>query len=216
MDYDMDREGVLKLVSDLNVRFVRLWFTDVLGFLKSVAITPNELETALDEGMGFDGSSIEGFARIEESDIFAKADPHTFTILPWSHETGVLVGRMMCDILKSDGTPYEGCPRWALKRNLKKAAEKGYQYFVGPELEYFYFKDSKSTELLDAGGYFDLTPIDVTSSVSWVTITNIDTQNNEITYSVAANTDSNTRTGGIFIGDRVFTILQTADDTTEI
>jgi glutamine synthetase len=161
-----DRDCVLKIVADRKVKFIRLWFTDVLGFLKSFAITVDELEGALDEGMGFDGSSIEGYARIEESDMIAKPDPETFTLLPWRPDEGAAVARMFCDVLKPDGEPYEGDPRWALKRNLKKAADLGYTFHVGPELEYFYFESSDGTPVtLDAGGYFDLTPRDVASDL---------------------------------------------------
>jgi len=160
-----DREYVLKAVADNNIRFIRLWFTDVLGFLKSFAITPEELVEALDEGMGFDGSSIEGYARIEESDMIAKPDPETFAILPWRPQDEGSVARMFCDVLEPDGSPYVGDPRWALKRNLKKAADKGYTFYVGPELEYFYFKNSADVEPLDAGGYFDLTPLDAASDL---------------------------------------------------
>jgi glutamine synthetase len=155
-------EQVLKTVKENNVKFIRLWFTDVLGFLKSFAITPDELDNALNEGMGFDGSSIEGYARIEESDMIAKPDPATFTILPFHGENNALEARMFCDILEPGGGPFAGDPRWALKKNLKKAKDMGFSYYVGPELEYFYFKDaSPHTETLDAGGYFELTPIDV-------------------------------------------------------
>jgi len=165
MSLTTDKEGVLKAVEDHNVRFIRLWFTDVLGFLKSFAITVDELETALDEGMGFDGSSIEGYARIEESDMIAKPDPSTFTILPWRRNDECSVARMFCDVLEPDGSPYDGDPRWALKRCMKRAAELGYTFYVGPELEYFYFKSDKSPETLDSGGYFDLTPLDVASDL---------------------------------------------------
>ena len=137
-----DREFVLKTVKDRKVKFIRLWFTDVLGILKSFAITVEELEGALDEGMGFDGSSIEGYARIEESDMIAKPDPNTFEILPWRPNEGAGVARMVCDVLRPNGQPYEGDPRYALKRNLKKTADLGYTFYVGPELEYFYFKSS--------------------------------------------------------------------------
>ena len=160
-----DKEYVLKMVKDQNVRFIRLWFTDVLGFLKSFAITPDELEGALEEGMGFDGSSIEGFARIEESDMIALPDPNTFCILPW-RGTETPVARMFCDILQPDGTPYAGDPRYVLKRVLKKAAEKGYTFYTGPELEFFFFKSQDGPPVtLDRGGYFDLTPLDVASDL---------------------------------------------------
>ena len=161
----LDREGVLKAVKDGKVKFIRLCFTDVLGFLKSFSITTEELEEALDEGMGFDGSSIEGFARIEESDMIAKPDTNTFALLPWRSSEETPVARMFCDILEPNGTPYNGDPRFALRRMLKKAADKGYTYYVGPELEYFYFRSSQAAEVLDAGGYFDLTPRDVASDL---------------------------------------------------
>ena len=166
----MTKEGVLKAVRDNNVKFIRLWFTDILGFMKSFAITPNELEMALSEGMGFDGSSIQGFARIDESDMVAMPDPSTFKLLPWRAKEDGAVARMFTDVLNPDGTPYVGDPRYVLKRQLKKAADKGYSMYVGPELEFFYFKDSSGTEYLDHGGYFDLTPLDVASDLRRDTI----------------------------------------------
>ncbi|MGI2335195.1 MAG: glutamine synthetase family protein [Dehalogenimonas sp.] len=156
-------EYVLKRAHDEKVRFIRLWFTDILGHLKSFAISISELEGALQEGMGFDGSSIEGYCRIDESDMMALPDPDTFTTLPWRKKGEENVGRMFCDIKKPGGEQFEGDPRYVLKRMLKKAAEKNYTYYVGPELEYFYFKDDKTTEFQDHGGYFDLTPRDVAS-----------------------------------------------------
>jgi glutamine synthetase len=180
----MNKELVLKTVRDKDVKFIRLWFTDVLGFLKSFAIMPEELETALKEGMGFDGSSIEGFARIEESDMIAMPDPTTFTMIPWRTHENVGVARMFCDILKPDGSPYEGDPRWALRRNLKKAADLGYSFYVGPELEYFYFKDTGcEPKTLDAGGYFDLTPLDVASNLRRDTILALDAMGVKVEYS---------------------------------
>ncbi len=176
-------EYILKEVRDKNIEFIRLWFTDVLGFLKSFSISPRELELAFEEGMGFDGSSIEGFARIEESDMVAKPDPNTFTILPWRASGNENVARMFCDIVKPDGTPYEGDPRWALKRNLKKAADLGYIMNVGPELEFFYFKDSGGTEILDRGGYFDLTPLDVASDLRRDTIRTLEFMGIPVEYS---------------------------------
>jgi len=179
----MDKEYVLKTVEEKKVKFIRLWFTDVLGYLKSFAITVDELEGALDEGMGFDGSSIEGFARIHESDMMAKPDPSTFAILPWRPTEDAAVARMFCDVLEPDGTPYKGDPRYALKRNLKKAADLGYTYYVGPELEFFYFKDSKSTQCLDSGGYFDLTPLDVASDLRRDTILALEKMGIHVEYS---------------------------------
>ncbi|MBN2372618.1 glutamine synthetase [bacterium] len=170
-DLNKDKEYVFKTVKEKNVRFIRLWFTDVLGFLKSFSITIDELESAFENGMGFDGSSIEGFARIEESDMIAMPDPGTFTIVPWRSNDEVAVARMFCDILNPNGTPYDGDPRWALKRNLKKAADLGYTFYVGPELEYFYFKSPEGKPVpLDAGGYFDLTPLDIASDLRRSTI----------------------------------------------
>jgi len=164
-------EEVFKKVKEHNVQFVRLWFTDVLGFLKSFDITLEELEGALAEGMGFDGSSIEGYARIEESDMMAKPDPSTFTVLPFRGSEDAIEARMFCDILEPDGTPYAGDPRWVLKKNLQKAKDIGYAFYVGPELEYFYFKDSSvKMEILDNGGYFDLTPLDVAKNLRNETI----------------------------------------------
>ncbi len=155
------KEYVLKKAHDNNIKFIRLWFTDVQGFLKSFDITVEELEGALSEGMGFDGSSVEGYSRIEESDVMAVPDPNTFQIFPHNSD-GNGVARMFCDILESDGSHFEGDPRWVLKRTLKKAKEMGYTFYVGPELEYFYFKsDNGIPETLDKGGYFDLTTLDV-------------------------------------------------------
>ncbi len=179
-----DKEYVLKQVKEQNVKFIRLWFTDVLGFLKSFSILPAELEDAFDEGMGFDGSSIEGFARIEESDVIAKPDPNTFVILPWRVSDGTNVARMFCDILNPDGSPYEGDPRYVLKRNLKKAADMGYTLYVGPELEYFYFKSSEGKpQTLDHGGYFDLTPLDAGSDLRRDTIMTLENMGIQVEYS---------------------------------
>jgi len=168
---DEAKEKVLKEVADKKIRFIRFWFTDVLGFLKSFAITAAELEAGLEEGMGFDGSSIEGFARIEESDMIALPDPSTFVVLPWRSNEGAGVARVICDVMRPDGTPYEGCSRHALKRVLKKASDLGYTFYVGPELEYFYFKSAEGAPVtLDAGGYFDLTPLDVASDLRRETV----------------------------------------------
>lgn len=177
------KSDILKLVKENKVRFVRLWFTDVLGFLKGFAITVDELEGALDEGMGFDGSSIEGFARIEESDMIARPDPGTFAILPWRSQDGFSVARMFCDIYEPSGKPFEGDPRFVLKRNLAKAKEKGFTYNVGPELEYFYFKDSETPQPLDKGGYFDLVPLDVAQDLRRDTILTLQAMGVAVEYS---------------------------------
>jgi glutamine synthetase len=162
-------DDVKKIVKDKDISFIQFWFTDVLGVLKTFAVTPSELEEGLTEGMGFDGSSIEGFARIHESDMIAKPDPETFQILPWrSGERPV--ARMFCDVLNPDGTPYEGDPRYAFKRLLKTVSDQGYTYYLGPELEYFYFEDNTSTEILDTGGYFDARPLDLAGDLRRETI----------------------------------------------
>jgi glutamine synthetase len=163
------KDNVLSLVKERDVKFIRLWFTDILGMLKSFTITVEELNNALEDGMGFDGSSIEGFARIDESDMVALPDPSTFQLLPWRPKE-YAVARMFCDILRPGGEPFEGDPRYVLKRNLKRAADKGYTFYVGPELEYFYFRDAKGTEPLDAGGYFDMTPLDMATDLRRETV----------------------------------------------
>jgi glutamine synthetase len=158
------KEYVLKQAREQGIKFIRLWFTDILGFLKSFALPVEELETALEDGVGFDGSSIQGFVRIDESDMIAMPDPDTYMPLPWEpREHGV--ARMFCDIYTPEKKPFEGDPRYVLKRNLKKAADMGYIYYVGPELEYFYFKDARGTEPLDVGGYFDMDPHDAANDL---------------------------------------------------
>ncbi len=162
---------ILKKAEEANVQFFSFWFTDILGFLKSFTITADEIQEALDEGMGFDGSSIEGFARIEESDMIAKPDPSTFQIVPWEPRDGGATARMFCDVLNPDGSHYDGDPRWILKKNLQKAAKMGFTYCVGPELEYFYFKTSEpTTQILDKGGYFDIMPSDMGSHLRRQTV----------------------------------------------
>lgn len=153
------RKEVIESIQAQGIEFIHLWFTDVLGFLKTLVISVEELENAVQEGMGFDGSSIAGFARIQESDMIAIPDPTTLRITPWRQD-GQPVATMFCDIVKPDGTPYEGDPRYVLKKVLRKAAELGYTFYVGPELEYYYLRDDKSTELLDRASYFDMTTRD--------------------------------------------------------
>jgi glutamine synthetase len=156
-------DAVLKRVKDEKIEFVRFWFTDIFGVLKSFAIGKDELEDAFADGMGFDGSSITGFNRIEESDMIAMPDPSTFKILPWRGKD-YPVGRVFCDVLKPGGEPYEGDPRYVMRRALERARGMGFDhYYLGPELEFFLFKDDQGTEVLDRGGYFDLTTLDVAS-----------------------------------------------------
>jgi glutamine synthetase len=158
---DKQQEFVLRALEERDVRFVRLWFTDVLGFLKSVAVAPAELEGAFAEGIGFDGSAIEGFARVYEADMLAKPDPSTFQILPWRGETHG-TARMFCDILMPDGSPSYADPRYVLKRTLAKAADLGFTFYTHPEVEFFLFKQPQSPDAepvpVDSSGYFDHTP----------------------------------------------------------
>jgi len=157
---DHDKEFILKHAHDNHVKFIRFWFTDILGFLKSFAITIDELEDSLNEGVRFDGSTLHGFIRLDEQEMIALPDPSTFKILPWRPREHS-VARMFCDIYRVDMTPYEGDSRYILKKNLKKAADRGITFYTGPEIEFFFFKNSKNPEILDSGGYFDLTPLDM-------------------------------------------------------
>ena len=179
---------VIEQCKEHDVRFIRIWFTDVLGFLKSFAISVNELENALADGIGFDGSSIEGFTRIDESDMVAMPDPDTFRILPWRPTENHAVARMFCDVQLPGGQPFEGDPRYALKKALKRISDMGYTFYVGPELEYFYFKKNgdgrpQGTEFLDAGGYFDLTPLDEASDLRRDTVLNLEAMGIQVEYS---------------------------------
>jgi glutamine synthetase len=176
------QKDVLKIVKDHDVSFIQIWFTDVLGMLKGFAITPSELEGALAEGMGFDGSSIEGFARIEESDMVAMPDPATFEFLPWRPKDRP-VARMFCDILEPDGSPYEGDPRYVFKSVLAKAAEQGYTFYLGPELEYFYFENNEAPKIIDKGGYFDTPPLDTAGTLRRDTIFALQEMGIEVEYS---------------------------------
>ncbi len=163
------REFVLQQCRQQDVKFIRLWFTDILGSLKSFAITFEQLEEALEEGVSFDGGAIEGFARAGESDMTAFPDPSTLQVLPWRPRER-RVARMFCDVHLPDGSPFPGDPRQVLKRNLERAAALGFTFYVGPEIEYFYFKDSEGTTPLDQGGYFDLTPLDGASDLRRETV----------------------------------------------
>ncbi len=164
------RKQVLKEMQDQGVEYLLLWFTDLEGHLKSFAVTPSEVEGALDDGMGFDGSSITGFNAIEESDMVAIPDPATYRLMP-SREGETKVGRMICDVVKPDGEPYEGDPRYVLRRALERMESMGFDTFnVGPELEYFLFNDNSSTETLDEGGYFAMTALDAATELRNETI----------------------------------------------
>ena len=153
-------KDVVKFCEERDVEMIHLWFVDILGQLKAVGITLRELGTALAEGVGIDGSSVEGFARIYESDLIAMPDISTFQLLPWK-VNGEHVGRLICDIQNPDGSPYAGDTRHVLKRALKKIEKSSYTFYLGPELEYFYFKSVTDRTLLDAAGYFDQVPDDI-------------------------------------------------------
>jgi len=163
---------VLRTVEERGVRFVQLWFTDVLGRHKAFHVTPAELEDALDQGMTFDGSAIDGFSRTTESDLLARPDLTTFQLLPW-YEQDAGVARVFCDIVNIDGTPFEGCPRQQLRRVLDSARAKGYTFFVAPEIEYFYFADlnpKTGPTPSDLGSYFDLLTDDTPSQLRRQTV----------------------------------------------
>lgn len=161
----LTKEDVLRLVAEYNVRFIRLQFTDILGIPKNVSISPRQLEKALNNELMFDGSSIEGFVRIEESDMYLHPDPNTFIIYPWRTSEEGTVARMICDIYNPDGTPFAGDPRFVLKSALQEAANMGYTFNVGPEAEFFLFHTSSdgtpTVVTHDKAGYFDLSPIDL-------------------------------------------------------
>ena len=181
---DGSREYVLNAASEHGVKFIRLWFTDILGFLKSVAIPVEQLDGALTEGIGFDGSSVEGFARIDESDMIAMPDPNTFQVLPFRPQEGGTVARMFCDILQPGGNPYRGDPRWVLKKNLRRAGDMGFAFYVSPEMEFFYFeKPEVPLEGLDEGGYFDQTSLDVASDLRRDTVLTLEKMGIEVASS---------------------------------
>ncbi len=182
-DAPASTEDVKAICAERDIRFIRLWFTDVLGQLKSFSVGVDELDDAMAGGMGFDGSSITGFNAIEESDMIAMPDPSTFAILPWRpEEQGV--GRMFCDVLTPERTPYEGDPRHVLRRALARMEEMGFDTFnVGPELEYFLFRDQHGTEVLDEGGYFDLTTLDAGSDQRRETVLALEQLGIDVEYS---------------------------------
>ena len=170
---------VYELVKRHDVRFVRLWFTDVLGHLKSFSINASELKRAFERGIGFDGASLTGFNSVEESDMVARPDASTFSLIPWRPEGVDAVARMYCDIEVPGGLPYEGDPRWILKRALERAAAMGFDDFlVAPEVEFYYFRSARPAdgvpEILDEGGYFDLTTLDAGSDVRRETVLSLE------------------------------------------
>jgi glutamine synthetase len=181
---ERQQDYVLRTVEERGVRFIQLWFTDVLGIPKAFAITPAELENALEEGMTFDGSAIDGFSRVQESDVLAKPDPRTFQILPFQH-TNEPVARVVCDILSLDGTPFEGDPRNVLRRTLDRAREAGFTFYAAPEIEWFYFADDDPAVVqpLDRGTYFELTVADLTTDLRKRTVLTLEEMGIPVEYS---------------------------------
>src|SRR5256714_3004607 len=183
---ERQQDYVLRTVEERGVRFIFLWFTDVLGQLKSIAITPAELENAFAEGMSFDGSAIDGFTRVQESDALLHPDPNSFELLPWRGGDEASVARMFCDVSNLDGTPFEGDPRHVLRRNLDRARERGFSFYAGPDMEYFYFASADGTrpvEPLDAGSYFDLTTADVATDLRKRTVLFLEAMGIPVRYS---------------------------------
>ncbi|MFA5775306.1 MAG: glutamine synthetase family protein [Ilumatobacteraceae bacterium] len=182
---EQQRDYVLRTVEERGIRLVRLWFTDVLGNLKSFAISPAEMENAMNDGMSFDGSSIDGYSRVQESDVLAIPDANTFEVLPWVDPKGA-EARVFCDIAHLDGTPFDGDPRQVLRRNLDRSRKAGYSFYVAPDMEYFYFAPpvaGQQPELLDEGGFFDLTSTDIASSLRKETIRTLETMSIPVEYS---------------------------------
>jgi len=167
------KREVINFVKKHKITNIQLWFTDILGNLKCCVITDDELEATLNHGKGFDGSSVAGYAEAQESDILAMPDISTFKIVPWESKKEP-VARMFCDILTPEKEPYPGDPRYALRRNIERAKKMGFTFYIGPELEYFYFKRSDKPEILDEGGYFDLVPNDVANKLRKETVKMLD------------------------------------------
>ena len=176
------KEFVLRSARENDVKFVRLWFSDILGNLKGFAINVDDLEDAIDEGVGFDGSVIEGFARIDESDMRAFPDPNAFTLLPWRPRQNA-VARMFCNVRRPFGEPFMGDPRYVLKRNLERVARLGFTYYVGIELEFFYLKDANTPEPLDNLGYFDQVSSSPASDLRRETVLNLSDMGIPVKYS---------------------------------
>ncbi|MBW3610229.1 MAG: glutamine synthetase family protein [Actinobacteria bacterium] len=182
---ERQQDYVMRTVEERGVRFVQLWFTDVLGTPKAFSITPAELQTALEEGMTFDGSAIEGFSRVQESDVLAKPDPRTFQILPL-RDGNAPIARVFCDIINLDGTPFEGDPRNVLRRALERARERGFSFYAAPEVEFFYFGDDDPTrppKLLDRGSYFELSVADLTTDLRKQTVLTLEEMGVPVEYS---------------------------------
>ena len=179
------QDYVLRSVEERGVRYIQLWFTDVLGIRRGFSITPAELENALEQGMTFDGSAVDGFSRVQEADVLAMPDARTFQVLPWRND-GVAAARIFCDIVSLHGTPFEGDPRQVLRRQLERAREKGFTFFAAPEIEYFYFASSDASQPvspLDHGSYFEMTVNDVGSDLRRRTVLTLEDMGIPVEYS---------------------------------
>ncbi len=216
------QDYVLRTVEERGVRFVQMWFTDVLGIPKTFSITPAELETALEEGMIFDGSAIDGFSRVQESDVLARPDPKTFQILPWRTDEGP-VARVFCDLSNIDGSPFQGCPRHALRRTLERARERGFSFYAAPELEYFYFADGEPSHRpvpLDSGSYFELTVADLSSDLRKHTVLTLEDMGIPVEYAQHEDAPSQHEidlryTDALTMADNVMTVRLVVKETAQ-
>ena len=213
---------MLRSVEERGVRLIQLWFTDVLGIRRGFTITPAELENALEEGMTFDGSAVDGFSRVQESDVLAKPDAGTFQILPWK-SSGVAAARVFCDIVNLDGTPFAGDPRWVLRRQLEKARQRGFTFYAAPEIEFFYFADDDSgspPRPLDHGSYFELTINDVGSDLRTRTVLTLEDMGIPVEYSQHEDSPSQHEidlryTDALTMADTVMTVRQVTKEIAE-
>jgi glutamine synthetase len=221
---ERQQDYVLRTVEERGVRFIQLWFTDVLGIPKAFNITPAELETALEEGMTFDGSAIDGFSRVQESDVLAYPDPKTFQLLPYVTD-GMPVAKIVCDIVNLDGSPFEGDPRHVLRRALERARGLGFSFYAAPELEFFYFPapapgsdvgDQPPTPL-DHGSYFELTTSDPATEVRRKTVLTLEEMGIPVEYSQHEDAPSQHEidlryTDALTMADTVMTVRQVAKE----
>ncbi len=211
------QDHVLRVVEERGVRLIQLWFTDVLGIPRTFDITPAELENALEEGMTFDGSAVDGFSRIQESDVLARPDPKTFQLLAWQADGGEApVARVVCDVLNLDRSPFEGCPRQVLRRTLERASERGFSFYAAPEVEFFYFASGdpgRPLEPLDHGSYFELTVADKAAALRKRTVLALEDIGIPVEYSQHEDSPSQheidlRHTDALTMADTVMTVRQ--------
>ncbi len=212
-EMEQHQDYVLRTIEERHVRLVRLWFTDVLGQLKSVAISPVDLAGAFEEGVQFDGSAIDGFSRMQESDVLAIPDAASFQLMHWA-EGGEVTARVFCDLVNLDGSPFEGDPRQVLKRNLRRAGDAGYQFMCAPEVEFFYFESDDTSRVrkpIDNASYFDLTTFDASSDIRRGTIGRLEATGIPVEYSFHEDAPSQheidlQHTDGLTMADNVMTL----------